>query len=184
MQILEKYRLHLALGLILVVIFATIALLWQKGNLSSSTEKQLTAMEVELSNLKKENQDLQTKLSNSGSSSTSSQIKSDSGQVAGSSSSQTTDNSSAPSVAFGSASSSSVPSGVADNESVQSKININTASLTTLDNLPGIGPSKAQAIIDYRESNGRFQTTEDIMKVKGIGQATYDKMKDQITTES
>lgn len=178
MQILEKYRLHLALGLILVVIFATVALLWQKGNLSDSTEKQLTAMEVELSNLKKENQDLQTKLSNSGSNNTSSQIKSASGQVAGATSdqknNQPTDNLSIPSTSSSSTQSDSLVS-------TSSKININTASLATLDNLPGIGPSKAQAIIDYRESNGRFQTAEDIMKVKGIGQATYDKMKDQIT---
>lgn len=60
-------------------------------------------------------------------------------------------------------------------------ININTASLEELDSLPGIGPSKAQAIIDYREANGDFATIEDIMNVTGIGQGTFDNMKDFIT---
>ncbi len=60
------------------------------------------------------------------------------------------------------------------------KININTASLEELDSLPGIGPSKAQAIIDYREQNGNFESIEDIMEVKGIGQSTFNKIKDLI----
>jgi competence ComEA-like helix-hairpin-helix protein len=58
-------------------------------------------------------------------------------------------------------------------------ININTASLEELDTLPGIGPSKAQAIIDYRAITP-FQVIEDIMDVSGIGQATFDKIKDLI----
>ena len=58
-------------------------------------------------------------------------------------------------------------------------ININTASLEELDILPGIGPSKAQAIIDYRAVTP-FQIIEDIMNVSGIGQATFDKIKDLI----
>jgi competence ComEA-like helix-hairpin-helix protein len=56
-------------------------------------------------------------------------------------------------------------------------VNINTATKEELDALPGIGPTKAQAIIDGRPYN----TTEDIMKVKGIKQKTYDKIKDMIT---
>lgn len=60
-------------------------------------------------------------------------------------------------------------------------ININTASKEQLMTLPGIGESKAQAIISYREENGNFTSTEDIMQVKGIGQAIYEKIKDSIT---
>ena len=56
-------------------------------------------------------------------------------------------------------------------------VNINTATKEELDALPGIGPTKAQAIIDGRPYN----TPEDIMKVKGIKQKTYDKIKDMIT---
>ena len=58
-------------------------------------------------------------------------------------------------------------------------ININTASKEQLDALPGIGKTKAQAIIDGRP----YQKTEDIMKVKGIKQKTYDKIKDLITVQ-
>ena len=56
-------------------------------------------------------------------------------------------------------------------------VNINTASKEELEALPGIGPTKAQAIMDGRPYN----TTEDIMKVKGIKQKTFDKIKDMIT---
>jgi competence protein ComEA len=60
------------------------------------------------------------------------------------------------------------------------KININTATLEELDAaLPGIGPAKAQAIIETRP----FQTIEDLRKVKGIGPATYDKLKDLVTVK-
>ena len=61
------------------------------------------------------------------------------------------------------------------------KININTASVEELDKLPGIGPSIANAIIDYRTTNGPFKQIEDINAVKGIGDALFEKIKDQIT---
>ncbi len=60
-------------------------------------------------------------------------------------------------------------------------ININTASLDELDSLPGIGPSTAQKIIDYRENNGPFATIEDIMNVAGIGESKFNQIKDLIT---
>ena len=60
------------------------------------------------------------------------------------------------------------------------KININTASLNELTNLPGIGEKKAQAIIKYREEVGDFQTKDEIKNVKGIGDGIYEKMKRKI----
>ncbi len=60
-------------------------------------------------------------------------------------------------------------------------VNINTAGLEELDALPGIGPAKAQAIIDYRTANGNFLAPADIMQVPGIGAATYEGLKDLIT---
>lgn len=58
-------------------------------------------------------------------------------------------------------------------------VNINTANESELSTLAGIGPSKAKAIIEYRKKQ-RFNTKEDIMKVKGIGQKLYDKIKNDI----
>lgn len=60
-------------------------------------------------------------------------------------------------------------------------INVNTADAATLDTLPGIGPTKAQAIIDYREQNGPFASIEDIQNVSGIGPATYADIAPLIT---
>jgi competence protein ComEA len=62
-----------------------------------------------------------------------------------------------------------------------SKININTASVAELDTLPGIGPALAQRIIDYRTQHGDFKTIEDLKKVRGIGEALFNQIKDLIT---
>jgi competence protein ComEA len=60
-------------------------------------------------------------------------------------------------------------------------VNINTASIAELDTLPGIGPTTAQKIIDYRTQNGPFLNIEDIINVSGIGPASYERLKDLIT---
>ncbi|MCI4168219.1 helix-hairpin-helix domain-containing protein [Bacillus spizizenii] len=62
-------------------------------------------------------------------------------------------------------------------------VNINTATLEELQGISGVGPSKAEAIIAYREENGRFQTTEDITKVSGIGEKSFEKIKSSITVK-
>jgi competence protein ComEA len=61
------------------------------------------------------------------------------------------------------------------------KININTAPADILDKLPRIGPKVAQRIIDFRKQNGPFKKVEELMKVKGIGEKTFAKLKDLIT---
>lgn len=60
-------------------------------------------------------------------------------------------------------------------------VNINTADLKTLCSLPYIGEAQAKAIIDYREENGDFESIEDIMKVKGIGETIFLKIELNIT---
>jgi len=60
-------------------------------------------------------------------------------------------------------------------------VNINTATQTELETLPGIGPSTAQKIIDYRKQNGKFKSIEDIKNVSGIGDVKFNNIKDSIT---
>jgi comEA protein len=69
---------------------------------------------------------------------------------------------------------------------VQTKglIDLNTASVNDLVNLPGIGPVKAKAIIDYREQKGPFKTAAEVTTVSGIGPATYENIKNLITVGS
>jgi len=63
------------------------------------------------------------------------------------------------------------------------RIDLNRAEVWLLDALPGIGPGRAQAIIDYRSQNGPFHRVEDLLNVEGIGESTLDKMRDFITVE-
>lgn len=64
-----------------------------------------------------------------------------------------------------------------------SRINLNTADVSQLTTLTGVGESKALAIIAYREENGPFTSVEDIMNVPGIKEGTYEKIKDKIAIE-
>ena len=67
-------------------------------------------------------------------------------------------------------------------EQMQSAVvNINTADLKQLIKLPGVGKKKAQAIIDYRETNGDFSSLEDLAKVKGVGKKMLAKLDGKVT---
>ena len=69
------------------------------------------------------------------------------------------------------------------NDASDETININTASASQLEALPGIGPSLAERIVAYREANGPFRTPSDILEVSGIGDATFANIEDRIVTE-
>ncbi len=63
------------------------------------------------------------------------------------------------------------------------RVNLNRAEAWLLDALPGIGPGKAQAIVDYRNQHGPFRRLEDLLNVEGIGNTNLDKIRDLITVE-
>lgn len=71
---------------------------------------------------------------------------------------------------------------VSSNNSTQT-ININKATEKEFETLPGIGPSLASKIIEYRNQNGKFESIEDIKNVNGIGDNKYEKIKDLITVK-
>jgi competence protein ComEA len=60
-------------------------------------------------------------------------------------------------------------------------VNINTASATELDALPGIGAKTAALIVEYRQKNGPFKKIEELMNVRGVGEKSFLKLKPQIT---
>ena len=68
-----------------------------------------------------------------------------------------------------------------ESQSSSSLVNINTADETTLTTLSGIGPSKAKAILTYRDENGLFQSIDEIKDVTGIGDQTFENLKDFIS---
>ncbi len=63
------------------------------------------------------------------------------------------------------------------------RVNINTAGVSELDSLPGIGPVLAQRIVDWRTENGPFRSAEDLLNVEGIGRSTLENLQNCIITE-
>lgn len=67
------------------------------------------------------------------------------------------------------------------NKASTEKINLNTATEEQLQSLPGIGPSSAKNILEYRNKAGKFNRIEEIINVKGIGEKKFQKIKDRLT---
>ncbi|MCA1063473.1 helix-hairpin-helix domain-containing protein [Rossellomorea sp. AcN35-11] len=68
-------------------------------------------------------------------------------------------------------------------EPSKDKININTASQEEFETLPGIGPAKASSFVQYREENGPFSSIDDIKNISGIGEKTFEKLKEYISVQ-
>jgi len=63
------------------------------------------------------------------------------------------------------------------------QVDINTASAAELERLPGVGPTLAERIVEYRSAHGRFRTPEELQHVQGIGPKTYEALRDYATAE-
>jgi competence protein ComEA len=163
----EKYRFLAGSLLIFVIIIESFYLLWRSNYFAPDLEKRVSAVENKINTLE----------SNKVSSSNSQRVAVD----------QLIENSR-----------SAAPEGGGKVEGVQQvkvgseapkdqasqvsgKININTASASALDQLPGIGAAYANKIIDYRQKNNGFKSIEEIKNVKGIGEGIFNKIKDNIT---
>lgn len=155
----EKYRLHITSGLILFIAIGGISLLYeeQRDKILSAQN----ALNVEKQGWQKEKSELggqidvlQQQITQIGKQS---QQSNQQGTVAGASTTQ------------------------ASGSETSGLINLNTANESALDSLPGIGPSKAKAIIEYRNEKGMFKNITDLKNVKGIGDATFEKLKSKIT---
>jgi competence protein ComEA len=72
------------------------------------------------------------------------------------------------------------PAETTGTDNTSGKININTASMEQLMEIPGIGEAKAKAIINYRETNGGFSSIEEVMNIEGVKEGVFSKMKEYI----
>jgi comEA protein len=70
-----------------------------------------------------------------------------------------------------------------DQKATGKVVNINTASATELETLPGIGPSLAKKIVEFRQKNGGFKNPTDLMAVQGIGEKKYEQLKNLISVK-
>ena len=76
-----------------------------------------------------------------------------------------------------------IPSQSGQMPSEKRTVNLNTAELSELETLPGIGPAKSAAIIEYRKVNGPYKSIEDLKSISGIGDKTFEKLKELISVK-
>lgn len=167
-QWVEKYKLFVGGGLILIILIGSGILLWRENYGKPRAEEKIAQLESRIEELEKEkttgqisNDKLQ--ITNNSEIPNSNTVQESSGKVAGTSSQNT------------------ASQNTAKQKTVADKINLNTASAAELDTLPGIGTAYAGRIIEYRNANGGFKSIEEIKNVKGIGDKTFEKLKELIS---
>ncbi len=168
-ELVFQYKWWIGSILLTAIILSGGYLFWKEGGRSKETKvagnKQIAKLEERIQNLEQKNEELELKVNN---------------QTANIKSTETTEQSVATTndsgiVAGATASNSgkaTTPTG---------KVNLNTATSAELDTLPGIGEAYAARIIEYRTSHGGFKSIDEIKNVKGIGDKTFEKLKDKIS---
>ena len=168
-ELIEKYRLPIGGILVLAIICGSAVLIWRENYQKPSIDDRIKNNELRIKQLEEDSakkQDTSNNITDQ-TSNTQTEVQ---GQVAGASSNSTTQ----PASPAGGSSSSSAA------KPVSGTVNLNTASLSELDSLTGIGPVYAQRIIDYRNEKGGFKSIDEVKNVKGIGEKTFEKFKGNI----
>ncbi len=166
-QFIEKYRMYIGGGLIVLIVVGGGILLWRENYSKPKLESRILNLEsriTELEQQKFETQNIKSETNSNTQVPNDQNMSQEQGQIA-------------------SATSQSQGSRVGSQVTTSGKININTATAAELDSLPGIGETKANAIIEYRNSHGGFKSIDDLDNVKGIGPATIEKFRDKITCQ-
>jgi len=176
-ELIERHKLIIGGVLLSLVIIAGGVLLYRENGLKPKNERRLSQLESNVHSLETDIESLrqQQSLLKSPTGSVEETVSSDA-----SNSVEVAPSVTAPTPAVLGASTSSKQQ---SSPALSGSVNLNTSSVTELDSLPGIGPTYAQRIVEYRESKGGFKSIEEVMKVKGIGQKTFDKFKDKITIQ-
>lgn len=154
---LEKYQVYIAIGLVVFIVVGGVILLFEEQR-DKLTLAAKTPM-IEKENWEQEKEELTnriTELEKKVATLEANPVASSQGQVAG------------------------VKTTSAETGGL---INLNTADVAALDTLPGIGESKAKAIIAYRDSHGGFKNIDELKEVKGIGESTFEKLKSMVTVK-
>lgn len=162
-ELIFRYKWWIGGFLLVAIALSGGYLVWREGKVNNevrimnngSDEEKIEQLEARIKEAEGKISQLQSQAT---SAQTAPAASSTSGAVAGTSTS--------------SSSKSSVPTG---------KINLNTATAAELDTLPGIGAAYAQRILDYRQSSGGFKDITELKNIKGIGDKTFEKLKEMVT---
>lgn len=184
LEFIESHRAAIGLGLLGLIIVGGVVLLMPRGKTPIKAEaiasnpvdtKRIETLEKTVNQLTERVNELSQREVVQ----TTTEVAQGQGKVAGvSTSNQNTTKSTVQPVKTAQATSNSNPT---TTQTTPGKVNINSATTTQLDTLPGIGATYAKGIIDYRTAHNGFKSIEEIKEVKGIGDKTFLKLKDLIT---